>query len=181
MPLEFDIIKEVVGRLDCAGIPYMITGSIAANFYATPRMTRDIDIVMEFKEEDVERFCGIFGKDFYVDRDMIMEALRKTGMFNIIHYQSVFKVDCIIRKNDDYRMEEFKRRKKIKVAGTELYIVAPEDLILSKLCWAKEGISDLQAGDVKNILRQTKNLDEGYLSLWAKYLGVEELYRKVKQ
>ncbi|MEK6682543.1 MAG: hypothetical protein AABY79_11335, partial [Nitrospirota bacterium] len=73
MSIEFDIIKEVVKRLDEAGIPYMITGSIAANFYSIPRMTRDIDIVIELKKSNVERVYNAFEKDFYIDKDMVFD------------------------------------------------------------------------------------------------------------
>lgn len=180
MSIEFDIIKEVVKRLDESGVPYMITGSIAANFYSVPRMTRDIDIVIELKESDVERIYDAFEKDFYIDKDMVFDAVKRVGMFNVIHYEAVFKVDFIVRKNDQYNIEGFKRRKKIKVDDLEFYIASPEDLILSKLCWAKEGESDLQITDVKNLLKQTKGLDEDYLAQWAKYLDVENIYKKVK-
>lgn len=177
---EADIIKEIARRLDDAGIPYMFTGSIAANFYTVPRMTRDIGIVIELKEIDVERIYNFFEKDFYIDKDMIRSAVKKDGMFNIIHYQSVFKIDFIIRKNNPYRIGEFKRRKKITFEGAEVYITAPEDLILSKLYWTKESMSELQLNDVKNLLKSVKDLDEDYLKQWAKYLDIEGIYKKAR-
>jgi hypothetical protein len=179
--IELSIIRTVVTRLSKIGIPYMFTGSIATNFYATPRMTRDIDVIIELKEIDVDRLCNLFEKDFYVDRDMILSAVKKDSMFNIIHYESVFKVDFIIRKDNKYRLEEFKRRKRIMFEDMEIYVTAPEDLILSKLYWAKDSLSELQLGDVKNLLKGVKNLDEEYLKQWARYLNVEELYRKVNE
>ena len=109
--IEFNIIRIIVTRLSKAEIPYMFTGSIATNFYATPRMTRDVDVIIELKETDVDRLCNLFEKDFYVDRDTVLNAVKNNGMFNMIHYESVFKVDFIIRKDDKYRLEEFKRRK----------------------------------------------------------------------
>jgi hypothetical protein len=112
---------------------------------------------------------------------MILEAIRKEGMFNIIHYQSVFKIDFIIRKNNPYRIEEFRKRKKIIFEDAELYITAPEDLILSKLYWAKESMSELQLNDVKNLLKSVKELDESYIEKWASYLGIKDIYKKVKQ
>lgn len=181
MTSESDIIKEIAKRLDHAGIPYMFTGSIAANFYTVPRMTRDMDIVVELKEADADKVYSLFGKDFYADKGMILEAIRKEGMFNIIHYQSVFKIDFIVRKNNPYRIEEFKRRKKITFEDAELYIASPEDLILSKLYWAKDSMSELQLNDVRNLLKSVKGLDEGYLKQWANYLGVGEIYRNIKR
>ena len=178
---ELNIIRTIVKRLTNANIPYMFTGSVATNFYATPRMTRDIDVIVELKKTDVDRICNLFEKDFYVDKDMILNAVKRNGMFNMIHYESVFKVDFIVRKDDRYRLEEFKRRKRITFEDMDIYVVAPEDLVLSKLYWAKDSLSELQLGDVKNLLKGVKNLDEDYLKQWARYLNVEELYRKVKE
>ena len=179
--VEFNIIRTIVTRLSKADIAYMFTGSIATNFYATPRMTRDVDVVIELRETEVDCLCSLFEKDFYIDRDIIVSAVKRNGMFNMIHYESVFKVDFIIRKDDEYRREEFKRRKHVVFEGIELYIVAPEDLVLSKLYWAKDSLSELQLGDVKNLLKSAKNLDEVYLKQWEGYLGVIELYLKVRE
>ncbi len=178
--IELNIIRTIVTRLNKAGIPYMFTGSIAANFYATPRMTRDIDVIIELKESDVDCLCNLFEKDFYVDSDMILDAIKKNGMFNMIHFGSVFKVDFIIRKKDKYRIEEFKRKKQMMLEDLEIYVVAPEDLILSKLYWARDSFSELQLGDVKNLLNSMEILDKDYIEEWTRYLEVEELYRKVK-
>lgn len=178
---ELNIIRIIVTRLNKAEIPYMFTGSIATNFYATPRMTRDVDVIIELRETDVDHLCSLFEADFYVDRDTVLNAVKKNGMFNMIHYESVFKVDFIVRKDDKYRREEFKRRKQIVFEYMELYVVTPEDLVLSKLYWAKDSLSELQLGDVKNLLQNVKNLDEDYLKQWIIYLDIEKLFRKVKE
>ncbi len=175
-----NIIKEVAKRLEDAGIAYMFTGSTGLNFYTIPRMTRDIDIVVELDYEDAEKVYGLFEKDFYIDMAMISDAIKRHGVFNIIHLESVFKVDFIIRKDSPYRLEEFKRRKKIVFEGMEIYIVAPEDLTLSKLFWIKETPSELQMRDVKSILQTVKGLDFAYLDKWAEHLGVKELYKQVR-
>lgn len=175
-----DIIKEVAKRLEDAGIAYMFTGSTALNFYTIPRMTRDIDIVVELHYEDAEKIYGLFEKDFYIDMAMITDAIKRHGVFNIIHFESVFKVDFIIRKDSPYRLEEFKRRKKIIFEDMEIYIVAPEDLILSKLFWIKETPSELQMRDVKSILQTVKGLDLAYLDKWAEHLSVKEIYKQVR-
>ncbi|MBI5740489.1 MAG: hypothetical protein HZA16_07180 [Nitrospirae bacterium] len=181
MITESDVIKEVAGRLGNAGIQYMFTGSIATNFYAVPRMTRDIDIVVNLKADDALRIYSIFEKDFYIDKDMVLSAINEEGMFNVIHYESVFKIDFIIRKDNQYRLEEFERRRKVMFENVELYIAAPEDLILSKLYWAKESMSEMQINDVRNLLESVKDFNEAYLKKWAGYLGVGEIYQKVKQ
>ncbi len=106
---------------------------MAANFYATPRMTGDIDLVVELREGDVGRMVALFQDDYYLDRDMVEQAIRNRTMFNMIHNALVVKVDCVVRKGSEYRREEFFRRRTVIVDGQTVTIVAPEDLILSKL------------------------------------------------
>jgi hypothetical protein len=179
MSEELDVLKTVTGRLDAADIPYMITGSMAANYYAVPRMTRDIDLVVELFERDVDRVIELFQDDFYIEREAVQWAIRERTMFNIIHHAFVIKVDFMIRKESEYRFEEFSRRKRISVEGHELFIVAPEDLILSKLEWAKNTHSEVQLADVRNLLGCVEGLDRNYLSQWASRLGLESLYHEV--
>lgn len=179
MTQEIDILKLVCSRLEEANVAYMLTGSFAANFYAVPRMTRDIDIVIEIPKSDVEKIFQIFQDDFYVERDAIFEALQYQSMFNIIHNESVIKIDLIVRKDSLYRNEEFQRRRRIKLNNTEIWIVSPEDLIISKLVWAKESLSQIQIKDVKNLIQSVKSIDEKYIINWVRVLKLDSIYEKV--
>lgn len=176
---ELDVLKAVTADLERGGIPYMITGSMAANFYTVPRMTRDIDLVVELFERDVDRITRLFQQDYYIDRDMVLRAVREHTMFNMIHNALVVKVDCVVRKETEYRREEFARRRAVSIAGQQVFIVSPEDLILSKLDWAKESRSEMQLTDVRNLLNSLQGLDTAYLSRWADRLGLTSLYREV--
>jgi hypothetical protein len=178
---ELDILKSVATRLEAVGIPYMVTGSMAANFYTTPRMTRDIDLVIELSEEDIHRVVQLFQDEYYIDRDMVQQAVRNRSMFNMIHNALVVKVDCVVRKDSDYRREEFARRRPVAIAGQQVFLVAPEDLILSKLDWAKESRSQTQLGDVRNLLKSVQGLDTAYLNHWAVRLGLGTLLQEVSQ
>ena len=178
---ELDVLKSVTARLEAAGIPYIVTGSMVANFYTTPRMTRDINLVIELSERDVERVTGLFQNEYYIDRDMVQQAVRSQSMFKMIHNALVVKVDCVVRKDSAYRREEFARRRPVSVAGQQVFIVAPEDLILSKLDWAKESRSQLQFDDVRNLLRSVQGLDIAYLNRWVERLGLASLYQEVRQ
>ena len=181
MSEELEVLKEVARRLDNSGVAYMITGSTAVNFYAVPRMTRDIDIVVELLESQVETFIDAFKKDHYLEPATVREAVKTKGMFNLIHDQHIVKIDFVVRKDSPYRRREFIRKKRISLEGQGLYIVAPEDLILSKLVWSKESNSEVQLRDVRNLLQSVKRLDRRYLTRWAKQLGVAALYRGAVQ
>ncbi len=170
---ELEVLKEVAKRLGQDNIPYTITGSTAGNFYTVPRMT------LELEPDDADRILQIFGGDFYLDRETVVDAIRTRRMFNVIHSESVIKVDFIVRKDSLYRRTEFARWRKIFLEDQEIQIVAPEDLILSKLEWAKDSRSEFQLTDVKNLLHSVQGLDFGYLGRWAKELEVEALYQEV--
>jgi hypothetical protein len=174
---ELDILRDVSERLDAAGIEYMVTGSIAMNYYAQPRMTRDIDVVMALEKSDGERLIHLFSEDYYIDQQAVDRAIAERSIFNLIHQDSVIKVDGIVRKNEAYREEEFARRKRITIADFQTWIVSLEDLILSKLYWARDSHSELQLRDVRNLLR--RDCDNDYLRSRAKILGVEQVLEEL--
>lgn len=176
---ELDILKLVIKHLNQKNIHYMITGSIAANFYAVPRMTRDIDIVIELPLEKIDQLYDIFKEEFYVDKEMISAAVRERGSFNIIHNQALVKVDFIVRKESEYRKLEFDRRRSVIVEGERLFIVAPEDLVISKLWWAKDSRSEVQLGDIRHILEEVKDIDREYMKKWIDELGLSDIYREL--
>ncbi len=176
MNTELDIIADLSRRLELLGIPFMLTGSVAMNYYAEPRMTRDIDFVVEIGAADVSRLVNELSSDYYIDADTVKEALQNESMFNLLHLESVIKVDCIIRKSSEYRQVEFSRRKKITIGHVATYIVSKEDLMLSKLYWARDSHSEMQMKDVKNVMQS--GYDAAYLEKWAGTLGVTALYRE---
>ena len=143
MPLLKDF-HRILPCLEGSGIAYMINGSIAANFYTVPRMTRDIDIVVELLEQEDGRFLSLFENEYYLEPETIRDAVGHRGMFNLIHNEYIIKIDFDARKDTPYRRREFSRRKKVRGDNQELFVVAPEDLILSKLEWAKDSHSEVQ-------------------------------------
>jgi hypothetical protein len=178
MDEQIEFVKLIASRLESADISYMMTGSMAMAIYSIPRMTRDIDVVVEVKPEDTARIVGLFSKDCYIDQDSVKKAVRDHGMFNIIHNDWVIKADFIIRKDEDYRREEFARRKKIDIEGVVVSVVTAEDLILSKLVWAKQSGSHLQLSDVRQMTSTVSGLDWKYLKKWAALLEVDGLLQK---
>ena len=181
MTEEIELIKEIASRLEKAGVEYMMTGSMAMAVYATPRMTRGIDLVIQVSPEDTSEIVKLFQDDFYIDEASVRLAVQNRDMFNIIHNECVIKVDFIVRKNEKYRVEEFSRRQQIDIEGVSIFVVAPEDLILSKLVWAKESESELQLKDVRQMVTALGSLDDGYLDTWASELGVEHALARVRK
>ena len=177
MLTEIDILKDVTAKFEKLGINYMLTGSLAMSYYAQPRMTRDLDLVVEIIPAMIDKIRQLFETDYYLSVDSIKDAVDNEFMFNMINNKSSIKVDCIIKKNEHYRIVEFGRRKKIKIKDFHIYIVSREDLIISKLFWIKEGGSAIQMQDVKNLLKS--GFDKEYLTTWIKKLGLEKTYEAI--
>lgn len=169
---ELGVLRDVTVRLEKAGLAYMLTGSLAASYYTQPRMTRDIDIVAELRETDTERIIELFQPDYYVPKDAVRDAIRDQSMFNILHAASVIKVDFVVRTDDLYRRTEFGRRIKVRIGGMEAWLVSKEDLIISKIAWARGSRSELQRRDVQNLL--ASGCDRGYVDRWLERLDLTE-------
>lgn len=125
---QLEFAKLIATRLDSARIPYMMTGSMAMAIYAVPRMTRDVDLVIECAPADSDRVAALFEKDCYADRKSIRAATESRAAFNIIHTLWMVKADFIVRKNEPYREVEFGRRLRLDIDGVSISVVAPEDL-----------------------------------------------------
>ncbi len=174
--LELAVLSDVVRRLESAGFDYMLTGSVAMNYYAEPRMTRDIDIVIALDDTDSGKVIELFKDSYYLSADAVLDAVRERKMFNLVHYESVVKVDLIVRKESEYRRLEFDRRQLIQVGKLATWIVSKEDLILSKLSWAQDSQSEIQLNDVKNLLTTKPDLD--YLRNWSTQLGLDMMLQE---
>lgn len=181
MTEELEVLKIVTSRLNQANILYMVSGSIAANYYTVPRMTRDIDIIVELKQGDADKFVSLFETDFYVNRQMITNEISRQGMFNLIHNQHVIKIDFVIKKSSPYSETAFSRRKEIPIEDIPMWFISAEDLIISKLIWAKDSHSDVQLRDVRNLLQTVENLDSKYIDDWVRQLHLQRLYNETKQ
>lgn len=172
------VLKDCTGRFERLGIAYMLTGSMAMVQYAMMRMTNDIDIVMELSIADANRIIKEFEPDYYVPHGRVREAISRKFMFNLLHQETLVKVDCVVRKDTEFQKEAFSHRRKIDFSGFEIWIISREDLILAKLNWAKNTRSEMQMRDVAGIIRN--GYDENYVEDWAKKLGVEDLLKECR-
>lgn len=174
---EIDIVGDVSRRFDAAGIAYMLTGSMALNYYAVPRMTRDVDLVVELDASSAMAITQSFEPEYLVEMAAVTEAIAHESMFNLIHLESVIKVDCIVRKASAFRRQEFARRQRISLPGFDTWIVSKEDLILSKLHWARDSHSERQFDDVRNLLASGVNRE--YLESGLRMLDLGNIAKEI--
>ena len=177
MQSEIDILRDVSEKLSSEGIAYMLTGSVAMSYYAQPRMTRDIDIVVALQKEDSEKIARLFESEYYVSREAVVEAIRRRSMFNIIHFKSVIKVDFIVLRGAAFDQEEFRRRRELQLGDFKTVVISREDLILAKLLWARDSESEMHLKDVRNLVGP--GCDVEYLNGWAGRLNVRKALEAV--
>lgn len=171
-----EVFSDVLCRLESEHIRYMIVGSIASMVYGEPRLTKDMDLVLDVLVNDLSKFGSIFPiEDFYCSPiEVLRDEFVRRGQFNIIHPTSGLKIDCVIRKNNPHAVMEFSRRQKIELwPGVLSYVASPEDVILKKLDSYREGESQKHLLDIKGILAQT-TIDQIYLMEWVKKLRLEK-------
>lgn len=171
---DLEPLNEVAALLTEAAVPYMITGSVASSHYGAPRSTQDIDIVVAFDSQSLGRFLAKLSEDeFYVSPEAARDALIRASMFNVVHFRTAWKIDLIMRKSRPFSQMEFSRRIFADLAGNQLWIASPEDVILSKLEWSAMSHSDRQIDDAARVLAvQKQYLDRTYLETWAEKLNV---------
>ena len=180
------VTTQVVEVLESLDIPYFIGGSMASAVHGVVRATMDVDIVADMQLKQVEPFVLRLGDTFYVDSNMIRDAIHRRSSFNMIHLETMFKVDVFIRKARPYDHNQFDRRVS-QILSTEpettAYVASPEDTILAKLEWYRQGgeISDRQWQDVLNIIDVQENrLDWTYLRQWASQLKLSDLLERAE-
>jgi hypothetical protein len=180
----FAVTIKVVKVLEECGIPYLIGGSLGSSIYGVPRATMDADLVVKLEVKNIISLVDQLKDEFYIDSDMIKEALNQKACFNLIHLPTMFKVDLFVSKNTPFEQEEFLRRQTetLPETGAVLYFASPEDLILHKLLWYQEGgeVSERQWLDALNVyMVQSERLDHDYLRHWAAELEILALLEKL--
>jgi len=176
-----EVTLKVTKVFEQLGVPYLIGGSLASTLYGLVRSTQDSDIVAEMRSDHIQQFVSGLKADFYIDQESITEAIRHHSSFNIIHRETMFKVDVFIPKPRPFLQSQLARARR-QMFSLEAEISArfasPEDTILSKLEWYRLGgeVSDRQWRDILGVLKtQTGELDLEYLRKWAKELKVSDL------
>jgi len=168
-----DVFGRVIGALERAGIPYMLTGSFASSYHGAPRATQDIDLVVAPTAEQLRALIrSLPSTEYYVDEDAAFEAQRHQGQFNIVDLATGWKVDLIIRKARPFSRREFDRREVANFHGLQVAIATVEDVLLAKLS-AKLGQSQRQIEDIARLLKvRADELDRQYLANWISQLGL---------
>ncbi len=179
---EFETaLTQVAGTLNRLNLPYMLTGAVAVTYYGEPRTTHDIDIVMLISPADIARIEAALEPDFSVDEVSIKAALLEGSMFNAIHEETGFKVDFWMLKGGEYDQIAFARRVRVHLLGAEMFLPAPEDVIIAKLEWHRMSDIDKHYFDVRGIAAVQKgHLDTAYIARWCEAKSLIDVWHRIE-
>ena len=181
---ENDIISAIDTVIECferLGIGYYIGGSVASSAYGIARATMDVDLIAKIETKHVENLVKALEKNYYIDAGMITKAIQEKSSFNLIHLETVIKIDVFISRDHPYDLKAFDRRQTDTLdeeSARKFYLSSPEDVILSKLQWYHLGgrLSQQQWKDVLGVLKvQGDRLDLKYLKYWASKMDLSDL------
>ena len=177
-----DLLRLTIEGLERLQIPYAIVGSFASGVWGQPRMTLDIDIVIQLDSSRKASFCDVFSSDqFYLSSQAIEEAISLRRPFNVIHTDSGIKVDFMVVDNTGWNRTQLARRVKLELLpGVTGYVASPEDVILGKLVYYHEGHSEKHVSDILGIVaNNSSKLDREYIAQQAPELGVADIWREI--
>jgi hypothetical protein len=173
---DFDqLLSKVASLLETLSIPHAVVGSVASSRFGVQRATMDIDVVADLRASQVNALVAAFKPEFYVDEELVLEALQRRSSFNALHLETGTKFDFFALKNRAYDRVALDRR-----TPNIPSFMTPEDVLLGKLEWYRAGdeISDRQWNDIIGILRASSNFDLEYARRWATEIGVSDLLER---
>lgn len=177
-------VAPVASALETLSVEYYLAGSVISSLFGVARATADVDVVAALRREHARPLVDLLGDAYYADLDMILDAIARRSMFNVIHLGTMLKVDVYIAASPFDRSALARRQRDTIVVdepARDFAIASAEDVVLHKLRWFRDGgeVSDRQWGDILGVLRvQQRSLDLAFMRQWAETLGVLDLLER---
>ena len=177
-----DLLRKVVEVLEELAIPYAVVGSVASSAYGEARHTQDVDILLHLGYGDVQPLCQRFpSPEYYVSTEAAIQAIQSGGQFNIIESSTGDKADLMIPKYGTWQEQQLSFRRKLQILpNRDIFVARPEDVILSKMQYYKEGGSEKHLRDITGMLKISPDqIDKDYVKIWANHLGVTDVWEAI--
>ena len=181
---QSDLLRHVARVIEGLGLRYFVTGSTVTIFYGEPRFTNDIDVVVELPEPRIAEFCRQFPEEeFYLSQAAAHDAVRRKAQFNIIHPASGLKVDVIVPEPSPFNESRFARVRRVHAGEDfEACFASPEDAIIKKMDYYREGGSEKHLRDIAGVLKTGgEQIDRAYISRWVGEMGLGDIWTKIQE
>lgn len=179
-----ELLRFLVAQLEALDLRYFVTGSTVTIFYGEPRFTNDIDVVVDLPMRAVGEFCRCFPEgEFYVSEDAVRDAIARRSQFNIIHPSSGLKIDVMVPETSEFNESRFRRARRVRAGDDwDASFATPEDAIIKKLEYYREGGSEKHLRDIAGVLKTSRNeVDFEYLQHWVSELALEREWTTVRK
>jgi len=181
MRTERDFLADVLTRLNRIGISYMLTGSMASNYWGIPRTTHDLDFVLVMQRHQIDSLVAAFASGFFIQPQSVRSAFGPPYQFNVLDEQSALKADFWLLQDSAFEQSAFGRRLSVDLFGVRGAIATAEDVLLHKLHWNSITPSERQLQDAAGVYAvQADALDDAYLDQWAAVLDVEQTLAELR-
>ncbi|HSN54637.1 MAG TPA: hypothetical protein VLT32_08180 [Candidatus Sulfomarinibacteraceae bacterium] len=170
-----ELLERLAQTLETLRIPYLITGSMATIAYGEPRFTNDIDVVVRLAPHQIDELCRAFPADeFYISRDAVADAVARHTQFNVLHPTSGLKIDVMVADDSEFNQARFSRARSLRVAvDRDVIFASPEDVIIKKLVFYRDGGSEKHLRDISGMLKiMGAEIDRAYIERWVQRLGL---------
>lgn len=180
-------IEPIIDRFEGLSIPYQIGGSVASSIYGIARSTIDVDMLVDLRAEHIDAWVDGIEDRYYIARERVRDAVERHSSFNVIHLETMIKVDIFVAATEAYSQECLRRSHLETLADSSQHqfsVASPEDVVLHKLIWYRKGgeTSERQWTDVKGVLQvQGSSLDVSYMRKWAQRLAILDLLQRAIQ
>lgn len=172
------VLRAVLPTLEQLGIPYLLTGGIAATLHGRPRFTQDIDVVIAPTKTQLSQLLDALNPNFAVNHDAARDAYARHGEFNAIHRTLIFRVAFWFSTGHAFDRKRLARAQGMEVApALKARVATAEDVIISKLLRLQQGATERSADDIRGILRARGwNLDLAYLEEMVREMDLQAIW-----
>ena len=178
MNIAASLTLRVAEALSASGVPYLLSGSFASNYYGIPRSTKDADFVMQLGGAVGQEFARLLGEEFVLDPQLTFETVTGTYRQYIRHRKRRFKIELFLLSQDEHDQERFRRRCEVGFSGHKVWLLSAEDSIVTKLRWAR----DKDLPDIRNVMTvQGGKLDWTYIEHWCREHGTLDLMNEIRR
>ena len=161
-------VIAAIDALESVAVPYMVVGSLSSNLYGIPRSTKDADFVLELGETPIKELVDRLGPEFKLDPQLSFETVTCTSRYIITTAKGIFRLEMFLLSDDPHDKERFARRRRSEVLGRNAVVPTPEDVVVTKLRWSRQGQRSRDLDDVRDVIAvQGDNLDWDYIHRWC--------------